>query len=103
VIVTSDNPRGEDPDEIISEITAGIEKTGRRRMSAAKAKSGEKGYVVEADRAAAIQLAAGLAKPGDVILIAGKGHEAYQIIGTQKSEFDDREEAAKALKSALAG
>ncbi|MFL5319376.1 MAG: UDP-N-acetylmuramoyl-L-alanyl-D-glutamate--2,6-diaminopimelate ligase [Myxococcaceae bacterium] len=97
VIVTSDNPRTEEPDAIIGEITPGIEKAGVRRMSPAKAKTGERGYLVESDRAAAIQLAANLAKPGDVILIAGKGHEAYQIVGTNKTAFDDREVAAKAL------
>jgi len=96
-VVTSDNPRGEDPEEIISQITPGLEKGGARRISVGKAKSGEKGYLVEADRKAAIQLAAQLAKPGDLILIAGKGHETYQQIGAQKQPFDDREEAAKAL------
>jgi UDP-N-acetylmuramoyl-L-alanyl-D-glutamate--2,6-diaminopimelate ligase len=99
VVVTSDNPRGEDPDEIVAAITPGIEKTGMRRMSAGKAKSGEKGYLVEVDRAKAIQVAANLAKEGDVILVAGKGHEAYQIIDDEKHPFDDREEAAKALRN----
>jgi UDP-N-acetylmuramoyl-L-alanyl-D-glutamate--2,6-diaminopimelate ligase len=99
VVVTSDNPRSEDPDEIIAEITPGIEKTGMRRMSAGKAKSGEKGYLVEVDRAKAIQVAANLAKEGDVILVAGKGHEAYQIIEDEKHPFDDREEAAQALRN----
>lgn len=98
VIATSDNPRTEDPDEIISEITVGIEKTGRRRMSPAKARAGEQGYLVEADRAAAIALAASLAGEGDTVLIAGKGHENYQLIGTEKRPFDDREELRKALK-----
>ena len=96
-VVTSDNPRSEDPEEIISQITPGLEKGGARRISVGKAKSGERGYLVEADRRAAIQLAAQLAKPGDVILIAGKGHEAYQQIEDEKQPFDDREEAAKAL------
>lgn len=96
-IVTSDNPRTEDPEEIIAQVTPGLEKGGARRISVGKAKSGEKGYLVEADRRAAIQLAAQLAKPGDVILIAGKGHEAYQQIQQEKHPFDDREEAAKAL------
>jgi UDP-N-acetylmuramoyl-L-alanyl-D-glutamate--2,6-diaminopimelate ligase len=99
VVVTSANPRSEDPDEIIAEITPGIEKTGMRRMSAGKAKSGEKGYLVEVDRAKAIQVAANLAKEGDVILVAGKGHEAYQIIEDEKHPFDDREEAAQALRN----
>jgi len=99
VVVTSDNPRDEDPDEIIGEITPGLEKAGMRRMSAGKAKSGEKGYLVDADRQKAIGLAVGLAKPGDVVLIAGKGHETYQLIDGEKHPFDDREEAAKALQN----
>jgi UDP-N-acetylmuramoyl-L-alanyl-D-glutamate--2,6-diaminopimelate ligase len=96
-IVTSDNPRTEDPDEIISEILPGLEKGGLRRMSAGKAKAGEKGYLVEADRKAAIGLATSLAKQGDVILIAGKGHEPYQEVDGERQPFDDREVAEGAL------
>ena len=96
-IVTNDNPRTEDADKIIAEIATGLEKGGLRRMGAAKAKSGEKGYLVEADRAAAIVLAVSLAKPGDVVLIAGKGHETYQDQEGTKKPFDDLEEARKAL------
>lgn len=98
VIVTSDNPRSEDPDDIISAITPGIEKHGVRRMSPAKARAGEKGYLVEADRRAAIELAVSLAKEGDAVLVAGKGHEDYQVIGTEKKKFDDREELERALQ-----
>ncbi|WP_257460671.1 UDP-N-acetylmuramoyl-L-alanyl-D-glutamate--2,6-diaminopimelate ligase [Archangium lipolyticum] len=96
-VVTSDNPRTEDPEEIISQVTPGLEKGGLRRISAGKAKSGEKGYLVDADRKAAIETAISLAKEDDVVLIAGKGHETYQIIGTEKRAFDDREVAARAL------
>jgi UDP-N-acetylmuramoyl-L-alanyl-D-glutamate--2,6-diaminopimelate ligase len=96
-VVTSDNPRTEDPDEIIAAITPGLEKHGLRRMGANKAKSGEKGYLVEADRAAAIALAVSLAKEGDTIFIAGKGHEPYQEINGERKHFDDVEEATKAL------
>ena len=96
-VITSDNPRSEDPDDIIAEITPGLEKHGLRRMGAQKAKSGEKGYLVEADRAAAIALAVSLAKEGDTVLIAGKGHEPYQEIAGEKKHFDDVEEATKAL------
>jgi UDP-N-acetylmuramoyl-L-alanyl-D-glutamate--2,6-diaminopimelate ligase len=99
VVVTSDNPRTEDPEEIIAQVTPGLEKGGLRRISAGKAKSGEKGYLVDADRRAAIETAIGMAKEEDVVLIAGKGHEAYQLIGTEKRQFDDREAAAKALAS----
>jgi UDP-N-acetylmuramoyl-L-alanyl-D-glutamate--2,6-diaminopimelate ligase len=96
-VVTSDNPRNEDPEEIISQVTPGLEKGGLRRISAGKAKSGEKGYLVETDRKVAIETAISLAKEDDVVLIAGKGHETYQIIGTEKRAFDDREVAARAL------
>jgi UDP-N-acetylmuramoyl-L-alanyl-D-glutamate--2,6-diaminopimelate ligase len=96
-VVTSDNPRGENPDDIIAQVTPGLEKGGLRRISAGKAKSGEKGYLVEVDRKAAIETAISLAKEDDVVLIAGKGHETYQIIGTEKRAFDDREVAARAL------
>ncbi|MHB8872669.1 MAG: UDP-N-acetylmuramoyl-L-alanyl-D-glutamate--2,6-diaminopimelate ligase [Myxococcaceae bacterium] len=98
-VVTSDNPRSEDPDEIIAQITPGLEKGGLRRISAGKAKSGEKGYLVESERAEAIKVAAGLAKKGDIVLIAGKGHEAFQQIDDEKLPFDDCEEARKALSA----
>ena len=74
-----------------------MEKAGLRRVSVGKAKSGEKGYLVEADRAEAIRLAVSLAKPGDVVLVAGKGHETYQQVEGEKKPFDDREETRKAL------
>jgi UDP-N-acetylmuramoyl-L-alanyl-D-glutamate--2,6-diaminopimelate ligase len=96
-IVTSDNPRSEDPDDIIKDIVPGLEKASLHRMSPAKARTGEKGYLVEADRKAAIVLAISLAKPGDTILIAGKGHETYQEQNGEKKHFDDLEEARKAL------
>lgn len=96
-IVTSDNPRGEDPNEIIQGIVPGLEKGELRRMSAAKARTGERGYLVEVDRKAAIGLAVSLAKPGDVVLIAGKGHEKYQEQNGEKKHFDDLEEVQKAL------
>jgi UDP-N-acetylmuramoyl-L-alanyl-D-glutamate--2,6-diaminopimelate ligase len=96
-IVTSDNPRSEDPDEIIGEILPGLEKGGLRRMSPAKARTGEKGYLVEADRKAAIGTAISLAKEHDTVLIAGKGHEAWQEQNGVKTPFDDLEEARKAL------
>ncbi len=99
-VLTSDNPRGEDPDAILGQISPGVEKGGARRISAGKAKAGENGYLVEADRRAAIALAVSLAKPGDLIVIAGKGHETYQEADGERTPFDDREEAAKALGAA---
>ncbi|MFT3706634.1 MAG: UDP-N-acetylmuramoyl-L-alanyl-D-glutamate--2,6-diaminopimelate ligase [Archangium sp.] len=96
-IVTSDNPRNEDPDDIIQDIIPGLERGELRRMSPAKARTGERGYLVEADRKAAIALAISLAKAGDTVLIAGKGHENYQEQNGEKKHFDDLEEARKAL------
>lgn len=85
VIVTSDNPRSEDPQQIIANILAGIS-----RM---------KVVTVEPDRASAIALAVGNARPVDVVVVAGKGHEDYQILADRTIDFDDRKEVAKALKS----
>ncbi len=96
-ILTSDNPRNENPEDIIAQVTPGMEKGGLRRISAGKAKSGEKGYLVETDRKAAIETAISLAKEDDVVLIAGKGHETSQTIGSEKRAFDDREVAARVL------
>ncbi len=88
VILTNDNPRTEDPERILQEILPGIEEGG---MTPGKE------CVVEPDRKKAIELAIATAKPGEVILIAGKGHEDYQILGTEKVHFDDREVARGAL------
>jgi len=83
VVVTSDNPRTEDPQRILADVLAGI--------------PADITYRVEADRARAIAEAINAAQPDDLVLIAGKGHEDYQILGTTKVHFDDREEAARAL------
>jgi UDP-N-acetylmuramoyl-L-alanyl-D-glutamate--2,6-diaminopimelate ligase len=80
VIVTSDNPRKEEPGAIIGDILAGMK--GAR-------------YDVEPDRERAIAMAIEKAGEGDIVVIAGKGHEDYQIIGTEKRHFDDREIAMK--------
>jgi UDP-N-acetylmuramoyl-L-alanyl-D-glutamate--2,6-diaminopimelate ligase len=90
-VVTSDNPRTEDPMSIIEMILPGVSKAGMSRGAP------QKGFYVEADRKRAINLAVSLAKPGDAILLFGKGHEDYQIIGVTKIHFDDREEARAAL------
>ena len=94
-LITSDNPRSEEPNAIIREIEKGINGSCRRYDSAELKKSGfsagmEKGYVVIPDRRLAIQTAIGLADPSDIVLIAGKGHEDYQIIGGCTTPFDDR-------------
>lgn len=82
-VVTSDNPRTEDPEKILQDILAGIPETVNP--------------LVVSDRAAAIRTAILQAQPGDGILLAGKGHEDYQILGTEKIHFDDREHAREAL------
>lgn len=79
-ILTSDNPRHESPQAILDDMEAGLQPGDR--------------YLRIADRAEAIRTAALLARPGDVILLAGKGHETYQIIGDERHHFDDREQIA---------
>ena len=99
-IITSDNPRTEDPIEIINQIIEGIKQTSSKEYTLLELASGigEKGYVVEPDRRKAIKLGITSAMPGDIILIAGKGHETYQLIKGETFPFDDREEARKALQ-----
>jgi UDP-N-acetylmuramoyl-L-alanyl-D-glutamate--2,6-diaminopimelate ligase len=86
-IVTSDNPRTEDPDRIIDEIEAGMGETPRIRIT---------------DRRAAIHRAVAMLQPGDCLLLAGKGHETYQVIGTERVPFDEREVVAEALAARTA-
>jgi UDP-N-acetylmuramoyl-L-alanyl-D-glutamate--2,6-diaminopimelate ligase len=83
VVVTSDNPRTEDPEKILQDVLAGIPESVKP--------------IVNSDRATAIHTAILEAKSGDGVLIAGKGHEDYQILGTEKIHFDDREQARDAL------
>ncbi len=85
LIVTSDNPRNEDPIDIINDILVGLE--GK-----------DVPYDVVADRREAIYHALKIAEKGDVIVLAGKGHEEYQIIGSEKKHFDEREVVAEGLK-----
>jgi UDP-N-acetylmuramoyl-L-alanyl-D-glutamate--2,6-diaminopimelate ligase len=97
VVVTSDNPRTEDPEAIIAQILPGLARAGARSLNLSQARGGAPGFLVEADRRLAIELAASLARRGDALLIAGKGHEDYQVVGTEKRPFDDREEVRRAL------
>jgi UDP-N-acetylmuramoyl-L-alanyl-D-glutamate--2,6-diaminopimelate ligase len=83
VVVTDDNPRGEDGDAIVADILAGLSRPQRA--------------VIERDRVQAIMAAIGGARAGDAILIAGKGHEDYQIVGAERRHFSDREIARAAL------
>ncbi|MGD8521960.1 MAG: UDP-N-acetylmuramoyl-L-alanyl-D-glutamate--2,6-diaminopimelate ligase [Desulfobacterales bacterium] len=104
-IVTSDNPRTEDPQMIIDHILEGIKRVGGRAYSRSDVKNGfsGNGFVREPDRRRAIKLGIQISKPGDTVLIAGKGHETYQILGKKTVAFDDREEARKALVRLEAG
>ncbi|HHW15129.1 MAG TPA: UDP-N-acetylmuramoyl-L-alanyl-D-glutamate--2,6-diaminopimelate ligase [Firmicutes bacterium] len=86
-IVTSDNPRSEDPAAICAEVAAGVAKTAR----------GPEAYEVLVDRREAIERALAVAEPGDVVLVAGKGHETYQIFADRTIDFDDREVVRQAL------
>lgn len=95
VILTSDNPRSEEPGRIIADIEEGVRAAGMGALGAAAPRA--RGYVVEPDRRAAIACAIGLARPGDIVLVAGKGHEDYQIVGTERRHLDDREEVRRAL------
>ena len=98
-IITSDNPRTENPARIIDEIEQGMRTEYVRAMDREGARGfGEKGYVKVPERREAIQLAIQVAQAGDVILVAGKGHEDYQIIGRERFPFDDRYEIRQALK-----
>jgi UDP-N-acetylmuramoyl-L-alanyl-D-glutamate--2,6-diaminopimelate ligase len=83
-ILTSDNPRQEDPLKIISDIVVGMQKSGGK-------------YLIEPDRAKAIRMGVDEARAGDIVLLAGKGHEDYQIFSDHTVHLDDREEAKKAL------
>ncbi len=85
-IFTSDNPRGEDPEEILRQMMEGVSPTTPCR------------HLKITDRAEAIRAAVMMSKGGDIILIAGKGHETYQIIGGEKHHFDDREVAREAME-----
>ncbi|HXT98709.1 MAG TPA: UDP-N-acetylmuramoyl-L-alanyl-D-glutamate--2,6-diaminopimelate ligase [Polyangia bacterium] len=101
-LVTSDNPRTEEPAGIVAMIVEGVRRAGGLELSAAALGAAPRGYHVEVERRAAIRAAAAAARPGDVLLIAGKGHEDYQIVGTTRLHFDDREEAAAALAAGSA-
>lgn len=96
LVLTSDNPRTEDPLGILAEIEDGIKKTGLKRLGDSSLQT-ERGYWVEKDRRAAIRIALRAAQRGDLVLIAGKGHEDYQILGAKKIHFDDREVAREEL------
>lgn len=98
VVITSDNPRSEDPLEIIAEIESGIKDLAWKVPAERSRVLKEKSYSVVPDRREAIEIAISQANPEDIVLIAGKGHEDYQIIGDKKIFFDDRLVAKEALE-----
>jgi UDP-N-acetylmuramoyl-L-alanyl-D-glutamate--2,6-diaminopimelate ligase len=85
VVLTSDNPRSEDPLRIINDVVVGLQRTTAK-------------YVVEPDRALAVELALDEVRPGDIVLLAGKGHETYQVLRDRTIDFDDREMARQLLR-----
>jgi UDP-N-acetylmuramoyl-L-alanyl-D-glutamate--2,6-diaminopimelate ligase len=91
LVVTSDNPRTEDPQQIITDILAGIERFQPERM------------IVNPDRKTAIHQAIDLARPGDIVVVAGKGHEDYQILADRTIHFDDREVVQDYIKQKTLG
>ena len=101
-ILTSDNPRTEDPVAIMEEAEKGFQKLSLRKWRPDETAlwRSVKGYLSIADRREAIRTAIRLAQPSDTVLIAGKGHEDYQILGKKKFPFDDRIEARKTLEEA---
>lgn len=90
-LVTSDNPRTENPQKIIDDVMKGLKKSGQKEIK------DKKGYVIKLDRRQALQMALDISDPGDIILVAGKGHEDYQIVGDKKFPFSDQ----KILKEML--
>jgi UDP-N-acetylmuramoyl-L-alanyl-D-glutamate--2,6-diaminopimelate ligase len=88
VILTSDNPRTEDPNQILQQILAGVPDELRHRVA-----------LVEPDRRRAIEYTVHTAQAGELILLAGKGHEPYQIIGTEKHPFSDMEVAKEVAQA----
>jgi UDP-N-acetylmuramoyl-L-alanyl-D-glutamate--2,6-diaminopimelate ligase len=85
VVLTSDNPRMEDPLAIINDALVGLRRTDVLHR-------------IEPDRALAIHMAIAEARPGDLVILAGKGHETYQDLGDRKISFDDRQVAREALR-----
>jgi len=91
VVLTSDNPRSEDPLRIINDALVGLQRPGSASQASAK-------YRIEPDRERAVAIALEEARPGDIVLLAGKGHETYQILGDRTLDFDDREIARRWLR-----
>ena len=102
VFVTSDNPRTEDPGAIASQIEKGVHESGIEKLASPSSDAlAVSGYFLDLDRGNAIRGAIEMAGESDLVLIAGKGHEDYQIIGKEKRSFDDRRIAEKVLSGAI--
>lgn len=101
VVATSDNPRGEDPEAILDDVVQGLE--GLARVAPDALDAAERSYARIADRRVAIEAAIRIARPEDTVVIAGKGHEDYQIVGRERLPFSDTEEALRALRAAAPG
>ena len=101
--VTSDNPRTEDPIKIVQMVLEGVRRAGGVEVPVDALPAAARGYTAELDRRTAIRRAVAAARAGDTLVIAGKGHEDYQILGTTKIHFDDREEAAAAFAARPGG
>jgi UDP-N-acetylmuramoyl-L-alanyl-D-glutamate--2,6-diaminopimelate ligase len=95
-VLTSDNPRTEDPEKILDDVERGL--AGLTRV-APDALDTSRSYARIADRRAAIAAALAIAAPEDTVVIAGKGHEDYQILGRERLPFSDRAEALRALRA----
>ncbi len=99
VVATSDNPRTEDPTQILLDVETGL--TRLRRIEADALETSDGCYAVIPDRRSAIEAAIAIAGPSDIVVLAGKGHEDYQIIGRDRLPFDDRDEARRALNTRI--
>lgn len=100
IILTSDNPRDENPELILKDIEAGLREVRKVEAGGTEPLPGEKAYMVCPDRREAIREAVALARPGDILIVAGKGHEDYQITGAVRSHFEDALELRRAMEAA---
>ncbi|NCO52961.1 MAG: UDP-N-acetylmuramoyl-L-alanyl-D-glutamate--2,6-diaminopimelate ligase [Deltaproteobacteria bacterium] len=96
-ILTSDNPRSEDPQAILNQMRQGALDAGACELSPSQLNDSVTGFALVLERRAAIELAVGCVGKGDILLVAGKGHEDYQILGQERIHFDDREELRRAF------
>ena len=98
-IATSDNPRTENPQQILDDVRVGLTMVHKHEWRRQDAVTGAgRGYLVIEDRREALEFAVSLLQPGDLLLVAGKGHEDYQILASGRIHFDDREELRRALQ-----